>query len=195
MGQAADDPVSLALLVGRCIEVAGGRYFVGGSLASSLQGEPRASNDIDIILDLPIGRIASFVENLGGDFEVDTDMLRDAILNGRSCNIFHLPSVMKIDLFGVGRTPYDEAEFSRRRTIEVRATGETLVVKSPEDTVLRKLLWYREGGHVSERQWRDVVEVLRVSGAEMNREYLDSWAARLGVSDLLTRAIAEAGGP
>jgi hypothetical protein len=97
---------------------------------------------------------------------VDTDTLRDALLHGRSCNAFYLPVVMKVDLFGVGSTQFDEAEFSRRRRVVVRGT-ESLVIKSPEDTVLGKVLWYREGGGVSERQWRDVVEVLRVSGPQM----------------------------
>src|SRR6266699_2805628 len=164
MGNQEDDfdALGIALRVARAIETVGGAYFVGGSLASSLQGEPRATNDIDIVLELPIGRISALVTALGTDFEVDQDMMRDALLHGGSCNIFFLPTVMKIDFFAVGSTPFDEVEFARRRPVRVRSTSEELVVKSPEDTVLRKLLWYREGGEVSDRQWRDVVEVLRV---------------------------------
>jgi hypothetical protein len=186
-----DDAVGIALRVGAAIEAAGGTYFVGGSLASSLQGEPRATNDIDIVLELPVGYIGRLVSALGADFEVDTDMLRDALMHGRSCNVFYLPVVMKVDLFGVGSTQFDESEFARRRRVVVRGT-ESLVIKSPEDTVLRKLLWYREGGGVSDRQWRDVVEVLRVSGGQMAPEYLAEWARRLGLSELLGRAKAEA---
>jgi hypothetical protein len=78
-------------------------------------GEPRASNDVDIVLRLPIGRIGHLVKALGAEFEVDTDMLRDALANGRSCNIFHLPSVMKIDIFGLGDSPFDESEELLRR--------------------------------------------------------------------------------
>jgi len=185
------DAIGIALRVARAIESAGGAYFVGGSLASSLQGEPRATNDIDIVLDLPIGRIGALVAALGADFEVDTDMLRHALSHGQSCNIFYLPTVMKVDLFGVGPAPYDETEFARRRAVPVGPSGETLVVKSPEDSVLRKLLWYREGGGVSDRQWRDVVEVLRVSGAGMDSSYLQTWAERLGLSSLVGRARAE----
>ena len=70
---------------------------------------------------------------------------------------------MKVDIFAVGRSTYDVSEFSRRKRVVVLSTGETLFVKSAEDTVLRKLLWYREGGEVSDRQWRDVVSVLRIS--------------------------------
>ena len=187
----ADDAVDVALRVAAAIELAGGSYFVGGSLASSFQGEPRATKDIDIVLTLPLGSLPSFVQALGADFEVDVDMLRDALLHGASANIFYLPAVLKIDLFGVGPSSFDESEFSRRRAVKVRASGEELVLKSPEDTVLRKLLWYRAGGSISERQWRDVVEVLRVSGALMDEEYLERWANQLGLPDLLRKAYAE----
>jgi hypothetical protein len=188
----AVDAIAVAMRVADAIEAAKGSYFVGGSLASSLQGEPRATNDIDMVLELPLGRIGEFVALLGEDFEVDVDMLRDALLHGRSCNIFYLPVVMKVDLFAVGPSPYDEVEFARRRRVPVRSTGETLLIKTPEDTVLRKLLWYREGGGVSERQWRDVVEVLRVSGGGMDRGYLQQWSRRLGIADLLEQARSQA---
>ena len=184
------DAIGVALQVAAAIEGAGGAYFVGGSLASSLQGEPRATNDIDIVLELPLGRINELVRALGPAFEVDTDMLRDALLHGRSCNVFYLPSVMKVDLFAVGPAPYDEVEFARRRAVPVRSSGETLILKSPEDTVLRKLLWYRAGGEVSDRQWRDVVEVLRVNHGALDGAYLTAWSERLGLAELLQRATA-----
>jgi hypothetical protein len=104
-----------------------------------------------------------------------------------SCNILYLPVVMKVDLFAVGSTPFDETEFARRRRVPVRE-AETLVLKSPENTVLRKLLWDRDGGFVSNTQWRDVVAVLRVSGADMDAAYLTTWAKRLKLTDLLERA-------
>ncbi len=188
---AAVDALDVALRVARAIEALGGAYFVGGSLASSLQGEPRATNDIDIVLELPLGRLAELANTLGSDFQVDTDMLREAMLHGTCANIFYLPLVIKVDLFAVGPSPYDETEFARRRPVVVRPSGETLVVKTPEDTVLRKLLWYRQGGSVSDRQWRDVVEVLRVSDAEMDHGYLMGWAERLGITSLVERARTE----
>lgn len=192
MGEEGDDALGVALMVAAAIEAAGGEYFVGGSVASSLQGEPRATNDVDIVLTLPLGRISAFVAALGPRYEVDVDMLRAALLHARSCNIFFLPSVMKVDLFAVGPDAYDATEFARRRAVVVRSTGETLYVKSPDDTVLRKLLWFRAGGGVSEKQWRDVVEVLRISGGLMDAAYLDTWATRLGIESLLAKARREA---
>ena len=185
------DPIDIALLVARAIEQVGGEYFVGGSLASSFQGEPRATNDIDMVVKIPLGKTSEFIASLGADFEVDLDTLRDALIQRRSCNIFFLPLVTKIDLFAVGTTPYDEIEFARRKAVRVRDSNETLVLKTPEDTVLRKLLWYREGGEVSEKQWRDLTQVLRISRDVIDLEYITSWADRLGLTTLLARARSE----
>ena len=113
--------------------------------------------------------------------------MRTALLRASTANVFYLPLVTKIDLFGRGYEPYDEMEFSRRQVLTIRP-GETLVVKSPEDTVIRKLLWYRAGGEVSTKQWRDIQSVLRVSGEAMDDDYLKQWAELLGVADLLARA-------
>ena len=121
-------------------------------------------------------------------------MLRDALARGGCANIFYLPMVTKIDIFALGQNRYDEVEFNRRRKVRVRASGEELFIKAPEDTVLRKLLWYREGGEVSSKQWRDVVEVLRVSGTEIDQQYIFTWAEKLRVDDLLSRAQAEVAG-
>jgi hypothetical protein len=187
--------LDVALRVAAAIEAVGGAYFVGGSLASSLQGEPRATNDVDMVLELPLGRVRDFIAKLGSDFEVDVDALRTALRTGGTCNVFFLPWLTKVDLFAVGPAPYDELEFGRRRKIVVREPDTTLFVKSPEDTVLRKLWWYRQGGETSERQWRDVVQVLRFSGETMETGYLARWAGELGIADLLTQATTEAASP
>lgn len=100
--------------------------------------------------------------------------------------------VTKVDPCGLGATPYDEAEFGRRRRVRVRASGEELWVKSPEDTILRKLLWYRDGGEVSEKQWRDVIAVLQLRGHQLEDRYLDQWASRLNITQLLARARSNA---
>lgn len=142
--EVGENAVDIALKVAIALTSVGAEYFVGGSLASSLQGEPRATNDIDFVISLPAGQVNALRDALGQDFEVDADMLRDAVLHARSANAFYLPVVTKIDFFGRGYEPFDESEFSRRRAAVVRASGESLVVKSAEDTVLRKLLWFRE---------------------------------------------------
>jgi hypothetical protein len=184
------DPIAIARRTAVAIEAVGGAYFVGGSVASSLQGDPRSTNDIDFVLSLPWGRVDALVEALGPEFEVDRDMLRDALRTATSANGFYLPVLTKLDFFGLGREPFDQSEFARRRPVVVGDAGEVLVIKAPEDSVLRKLLWYRQGGEVSEKQWRDVVSILRVSQAELDRAYLTEWARRLRCEDLLARAEA-----
>lgn len=180
--------LDVALRVAKALESVGCAYFIGGSVASSLQGEPRATNDIDFVIAMPPQRVRAFAEQLGPDFEVDLDMLRDALSRGSCANIFYLPLVTKIDLFALGPGRYDEVEFTRRHKVRVRSTGEELFIKAPEDTVLRKLLWYRQGGEVSDKQWRDVVEVLRISAAQLDAQYLQQWARELCIQDLLLRA-------
>jgi hypothetical protein len=187
-----NDALDVALLVGGAIDTVGGEYFVGGSVASSLQGEPRATNDIDMVVAMRGFRVRAFAEQLGSDFEVDEQMLREALARGGSANIFYLPLVTKVDIFGLGASPYDEVEFHRRRRVRVRESGEELWVKSPEDTILRKLLWYRQGGEVSSKQWRDVTEVLRIRGPQLDVVHLDAWASKLGLTALLARARQQA---
>jgi len=185
------DVIGVAVRVAEAIESVGGRYFVGGSLASSVDGEPRATNDVDFVVDLPLGRIDAFANALGADFEVDQGMLREALLRGSCANAFYLPMVLKIDFFGHAHGAYDEVEFNRRRVVEVRP-GTSLYVKSPEDSILRKLLWFRAGGEVSDRQWRDVLGILASQRGHLDEAYLDIWANQLGTANLLARARAAA---
>lgn len=181
----------VVLRVARALESSGVAYFLGGSMASSLQGEPRSTNDLDFVVDLHEEQVDQLATILGADFEVDPPSLREAARLKSSWHIYFLPSVLKIDLFIRRSSPFDDSEFSRCRLMEIKE-GQQIQVKSPEDTILRKLLWFRAGGEVSTTQWRDVVEVLRVSAAGLDPSYLDHWAHSLGVTDLLARARAAA---
>jgi hypothetical protein len=167
------DVVDVAAVTAEAFERAGISYFLGGSLASSLQGDPRATNDID--------------------FVVDEQALAESVRHGGSWNIFFLPLMIKIDLFVVGRTPFDASEFARRRRVSV-GQGAELFIKSPEDSVLRKLRWFKDGGSVSTSQWRDVVEILRVNAGTLEDAYLDEWAPRLDVAVELRSARKQAHG-
>lgn len=187
------DAILVAVLCAEAFEQVQVGYFLGGSLASSLQGEPRATNDIDFVVDLALSQVEPLARTLGDDFDVDVESLKDAVARKGSWNIFHLPTVTKVDLFLLRTSPFDLSEFSRRRRVVVTPEGRGLYIKSPEDSVLRKLLWFQQGGEVSTTQWRDVVQLLRISGAHLDAPYLEAWAPRLGVAALLARAWAEAG--
>lgn len=187
----SDDLTSVVLLVVRALEAAGAEYLVGGSVASSAHGEPRATRDIDFALRLSLAKVKPLVDALGSDFVVDEEMLLEAVRRQGSANVFYLPVFTKIDLFVRGHDAYDRAEFSRGSPIEP-IPGEIVLASSPEDSLLWKLRWFRKGGEVSDQQWRDVLGLLRVSGHRMDSEYLQHWAEKHRVGDLLGRALEQA---
>lgn len=185
----AEDILEVAARVGRAFEQVGARYMLVGSVASSLQGDPRTTNDIDFVTALPASRVEAFCAALGEDFDVDQLALAEAMAAGGSWNIFFVPWMSKIDLFAIGRTEFQSLQLARAARLTVG--GHELVVLRPEDTVLSKLLWFRDGGGVSDQQWRDVLGVLRVSGKELDRAYLDEWSERLGIKELLERVMSQ----
>ncbi len=156
-------------------------------MASSFQGQPRLTNDLDFVVRLREHDVEPLKKALGADFDVDEVALLDAIKRRGSWNIFHLPTVTRIDLFLVKESEYDTEEFARRQAFEV-SPGERIFLKSAEDSVLRKLWWFRAGGESSTQQLRDVVEVLRSQQGRLDEAYLRTWAAKLGLEALLERA-------
>ncbi len=185
------DVIRVALECAEAFEKAQVGYFLGGSLASSFQGEPRATNDIDFVVDLRLPQLEPLARALGEDFDVDAESLREAIVRRGSWNIFHLPSVTKVDLFLLGTSAFDMSEFSRRRRVVLTAEGGGLFIKSPEDSVVRKLLWFREGGESSSTQWRDIIQILRLSAGSLDMSYINHWTKSLGLEGLLARALNE----
>jgi hypothetical protein len=170
-------------------------YYVGGSVASSLYGIFRATNDADIMVDLKESQVDGLVEALAADFYVDAEMIHAALTQGLSFNVIHLPTMVKADLFPLKRSAFGQSELSRRRPeqIHVGDDPETIYFASPEDSVLQKLVWYRETGERSDRQWNDVQGILKVQGKGLDRAYMSQWAVFLNVSELLERALDDAG--
>ncbi|MDX2012705.1 MAG: hypothetical protein SFW67_21075 [Myxococcaceae bacterium] len=187
------DGYDIAVLVAQAFERIGVDYFLGGSMASSLQGPPRFTNDIDFVANLRAHHVQDLKTVLGADFEVDEVALLECVKSRRSWNIFHTPTATRIDLFPVGPSEFDVEELMRRQRRDL-GDGRSLFVKSPEDTVLRKLDWYRRGGEANGQQFRDAVGVLQFQGAALNQRYLDVWAPKVGVVELLARARAAAFG-
>lgn len=186
-----DLELSVALQVASAFETLGLRYLIGGSLASSLHGVPRSSHDADLVAEVP-GRLADEIAKLlESEFYVDADMIRDAVLRKGSFNVIHNQSGFKVDVFVLSRDPLAQAEMDRRE-LQVIEEGASAYFATAEDTVLQKLDWYRRGAEVSERQWNDVLGVLKVQRGRLDDDYLDRWAPVLGVRELLARARQDA---
>lgn len=185
------ESLEVALRVIEVLEELGIRYHVGGSFASAVHGVPRQTQDIDLVVAIAPADAAALASALAGAFYVDEEEIRDAALRKGSCNLVHLVSAIKVDFFVRGDDPFDLEEFSRSRPEVVRGEPDRRIfVKTPEDTLLRKLHWYRLGGEASDRQWNDALGIARVQEGRLDRDYLSRWAQHLGVGDLLERCLS-----
>jgi hypothetical protein len=183
----------LLKLVARQLEAAGIDYMVTGSIASSLQGEPRATHDIDIVVairapaaDMAARLKAAFPEP---DFYLDEPAVRDAIASSAVFNLIDAREGDKVDFWLLTDDAFDRARFERRYP-EV-FEGARLPVSRPEDTILMKLRWAAMLGG-SEKQFTDALRVYEVQHGRLDEPYLDRWAETLGVSGALARLRAEA---
>jgi hypothetical protein len=190
----SSDLLAALLPVAEALEAAGVPYYVGGSVASSAHGVPRTSIDADVIADLQAAHVGPFVARLQGAFYLDEDRVRAAVEARRSFNLIHLDTMFKVDVFVTRRRSYDLEALRRARPISLAGAGVTrpFPVASAEDTVLAKIEWFRAGGETSERQWSDIVGVLKAMGGQADVAYLRKWAAALDVRDVLDRAERDA---
>jgi hypothetical protein len=172
------------------------RYFIGGSVSSSVHGAVRATKDVDVVAEIRAEQAQEFAAELGSEFYADADVMKKAILSGRPFNVIHYASTYKFDIFPAGSDPYITEQLGRR--VFVRSGlfgGEELefATASAEDSILAKLLLYARGGGVSEQQWKDVLGVIRVQIGRLDSGHLREWAGRLGVAGPLERALTEGG--
>jgi len=189
-----DEAFQVLLEVTRVLEELEIPYVVGGSLASSLHGIPRSTQDADLVAALRTDHIQSFIPRIEGAFYVAPERVEDAVRRRTSFNLIHLKTMIKVDLFVFSETPLARQEMERRQILPIPGVpAAQLQIASPEDTILQKLLWYQKGGGVSERQWNDILGVIKVQGRALDLGYLEEWAERSGVHDLLARAFTDSG--
>jgi hypothetical protein len=187
--------LSSLLPVVEAFEQLGIDYYVGGSVASLMHGFYRTTADVDIVADIRIKDIEPLVLLLQDAFYIDADSIKDAIKHRSEFGMLHYKTMFKVDVFIQKNRPFDLEVRSRveEGTFNDFQNDHPFFIESPEDVVLTKLEWYKMGGEVSDRQWKDILGVLKIRGTALELQYLKHWAAVLDVADLLERALDDAG--
>lgn len=172
-------------LLARALESLGVRYLITGSMASMAYGEPRLTNDIDIVADLRSGHVPGLLKLFPApEFYLSEEAVKDAIRGRKQFNIIHPSSGFKADIIIPKRDAFDTARFERAKRMRASETAEANF-SSPEDVIVKKLDFYREGG--SDKHLRDIAGMIRISGATLDIAYIASWAAKLGVLEVWER--------
>lgn len=188
-----NEPLEVTIKVTGVFEKLGVPYLIGGSLASTLYGMVRTTQDSDIVAEMRLEHLQPFVTALQDEFYMDGEMIADAIQSYVSFNIIHRKTMFKVDIFVPRPRPFLHSQLARAQRQRFMLDKEVSArFASPEDTILAKLEWYRLGGEVSERQWRDILGVMKVRAGALDLAYLQRWAHELQVTDLLDRALQEA---
>ncbi len=171
----------------------GVKHYICGSLASTFYGTSRATADVDLVAALSPSHVSTFAAALRNQYYVDERMILDAIARKSCFNVIYLPTSFKVDIFIAKDRPYDRGAMERieEDVLDDAEPSSRFYLPSAEDVVLSKLEWYRLGDEVSDRQWSDVLGVLKIQAKRLDRQYLDQSAAELGVADLLAKAWKE----
>lgn len=176
--------------VTRALDSAGIQYMATGSTASSLQGEPRSTHDIDLVVAIERKDAKKLLTALSSpDFYLDEESIIDAINRQGMFNLIDVNFGDKVDFWMLTNEPFDLSRFARRYAEEVR--GMRIIVSSPEDTILAKLRWAKLSGG-SEKQFTDALRVYEVQGKKLDMDYLHSWAKELDIESMLQKLQEEA---
>lgn len=170
------------------------QYHIGGSVASSAHGIPRTTLDVDLVADIKPHQVMRMAQTLKEIYYIDAAMIENALKNESSFNLIHLETIIKIDVFVLKKDPFNQEVMKRavEGSLNLGEADPFLVrFSSPEDIILHKLSWFRLGGEQSERQWKDILGVLNIQRDSLDFEYMQTWAKRINVDDLLDHAIAE----
>lgn len=188
-----DEQLAVNQLVVEAFEALDICYYLCGSMAASYHGFYRATADADFVAAMRLVHVKPFVARLGKDFYVDAGSVMEAVKDESSFNVLHNDTLLKVDVFIMKRQPFALEQMARRSRLVAGGDVPPIFVATAEDTVLSKLAWYRMGGEVSDRQWSDILGILKLQSEEMDKDYMKEWAKELGVVDLLHRAMGDAG--
>jgi hypothetical protein len=167
-------------------------YYITDGVASAAYGEPRSTKDLNLVIQIPasdILRLSTVLEQQG--FYCPPSALEEIQQgSGKVLSVTHTETIDNVDLVLSGETEFDRVQLQRRRKLLVRDVTELWLI-SPEDLILGKILWGR--GKQSEKQWRDVLGVLKVQATHLDYGYLTTWAEQLAIANALSQACTEAG--
>lgn len=164
------------------LEKTGVRYFVAGSMASIFYGEPRYTNDIDVVADMRNEHVTELIDHFpADDFYVSEDAAREAIRLGGQFNIIHSSSGLKIDVIIRRKNDFDDSQFERARLVSTSGKLQANF-SSPEDVIIMKMKYYKEGE--SEKHLRDITGMLKISGESIDRQYIENWTKKFGLTDI-----------
>ncbi len=168
-------------------------YYIGGSVASSVHGRRRYTQDVDVVAAIQLKHVQTVVAMLQQDYYIDADMIRGAIQHRSSFSLLHHDTGVKVDVFVQKSGPFAQQEMRRAREDVLELGSRPFFFASPEDMILAKLDWWKLGGGVSNRQWNDIVEIMKEKHAALDIAYLRQSAPMLGIADLLEKAFNDAG--
>src|SRR4030067_2113100 len=172
----------LMVVISRILESLNISYMITGSQASAYYGEPRFTRDIDIVAEINPGQVEGFITYFPPDeFYCDKEMIEAEIKKRGQFNIIHAASGLKIDIILTKTTPFSQTEFARRNRSAVFPDQDAYFA-SAEDVIIKKMEYYREGG--SEKHLRDITGILKISGEEVDRNYISEWSQRLGLTEI-----------
>ena len=175
----------------RVLEQMGLPYMVVGSVASSAYGEPRFTLDIDIVIELREEQVDEFCAAFPpNEFYVSRDAVLGAIRQTGQFNVLHPESGTKVDFMMARADAWGREQLARRRRRQLTPHCEAYAA-GPEDIIIAKLLYYREGG--SEKHLRDITGILKIRGQEVDRSYVARWAAELGVVEIWEHVLGRLG--
>jgi len=190
------DPIWLAAKIGNILDTLSISYYVGGSIASSAHGEPRSTQDADIAISIRKEQTQSLMQAMQSEFYISDIAVEDA-LRGKSSsfNVIHLETAIKADIYLIKPDrEYEQSQLDRRQQFYPDDRPElTFYICSPEDIILQKLIWYRMSRFQSDKQWRDILGVMKLQADSLDRTYLQHWSSQLNVASEIDRAFFESG--
>lgn len=174
------DQVELLKIISSFLEKNKIPYMITGAWSAIFYGRPRASHDIDFVVELQPAEAQKFLaatKKLSADFSVQPEDVRDALLHKSIFNMVYLPTYLKLDFWLLKDDEFDQSRFSRRRPVEI--LGQLMMMASAEDTILQKLKWYQMGK--IEKHLVDAAFVYQIQLKNLDQKYLSLWVRKLKV--------------